>query len=53
MDLFWQQVIIGLSVFAAVAYLAQYFFRRAFRRKPPCESCGLMKMVEKKRKKER
>lgn len=47
MDPFWQYVIIGAVLTGAVGYLGWYFGRKAFRKKTPCGTCGLMKLVEK------
>ena len=49
MGLLWQQIIIGVVLAAAVAYLAWHFYRKAARKKQGCAACGLMKAAEKKR----
>ncbi|HOD67459.1 MAG TPA: hypothetical protein PKM94_12315 [candidate division Zixibacteria bacterium] len=46
MDMLWQHVAVGAALVGAAAYLGWYFRRRAFRKKSPCDSCGLMKMAE-------
>jgi len=42
MSLLWQQIVAGLAVAAAAAYLAARFFVRRYR-KPACSECALMK----------
>ena len=46
MELFWQQIIIGVLVVGAVGYLVWHFVRKG-RRKNACENCAVMKAAKK------
>ncbi len=47
MDALWQYVVIGALILGAAGYLSWHFWQKAFRRKAPCASCGLMKLARK------
>ena len=49
MDIFWQQVTIGLVVAAAVAFLVVRYIRRRTRKASRCESCALLKQANRQR----
>jgi hypothetical protein len=47
MDALWQYIVIGAIIAGAAGYLSWHFWQKAFRKKTPCASCGLMKLAEK------
>jgi len=49
MDLFWQQITIGLVLAAAVAFLVVRYIRRRRRKASGCANCALLKQANRPR----